>query len=265
MADICEKRVVSGDIVGIINKLKYKDEPLAIMGSAKLAIQKYYSDVDLFSQISEPTSAQKIYDQLRLILKRASDVRGCGSLYFIELKVQNTDESKTKFNTIKDFTQSAFLRAIDGKNLDFVKIDYVLYLANTMTEVSAIYSFTEPKSVDDPLKALEDEVREYTKDGNLFKAYKRQFSIYNIQGKSADMVRLTRLFNSPIGAIYQMNSQLKAVKLLLERHSDDAARARAKFVLKELGVAPDANIDAVIKENDDKIQQATKDFFNKTK
>ena len=52
MADITEKRIVSGDIVGIINKLKYKDEPITIQGSAKLAVQKYYSDIDLFSQIN---------------------------------------------------------------------------------------------------------------------------------------------------------------------------------------------------------------------
>jgi hypothetical protein len=40
MADITEKRVVSGDIVGVINKLKYKDEPITIQGSAKLADQQ---------------------------------------------------------------------------------------------------------------------------------------------------------------------------------------------------------------------------------
>jgi hypothetical protein len=66
-----------------------------------------------------------------------------------------------------------------------------------------------------------------------------------------------------IGAIYQMNAQLKAVKLLLEHHSDDATRARAKFVLKELGVSPTANIDEIIKENDDKIQKETLQFFKK--
>ena len=262
MAEICEKRVVSGDVIGIINKLKYKDEPISIQGSAKLAIQKYYSDIDLFSQINEPASAQKIYSEIRLILKRSQEER-CRNLYFIELKVQNTDESKTKFNNIKDFTRTAFLRAIEGKNLDFIKIDYVLYLANTMTELSVIYSFTEPKSVDDPLKALTDEVAEYTRDGNLFKAKKRLFSIYNIQGKTEDMVRLTRLFNSPIGALYQMNAQLKAVKLLLEHHTDDATKARAKFVLKELGVSPSADIDGIIKTNDDKIQQETIQFFKK--
>ena len=77
------------------------------------------------------------------------------------------------------------------------------------------------------------------------------------------MVRLTRLFNSPIGALYQMNAQLKAVKLLLEHHTDDATKARAKFVLKELGVSPSADIDGIIKTNDDKIQQETIQFFKK--
>jgi hypothetical protein len=262
MADVCEKRVISGDIVGIINKLKYKDEPISIQGSAKLAIQRFYSDIDLFSQINEPQSAQKIYTEIRSILKR-SQQDSCRNLYFIELKVQNTDDSKTKFNNIADFTRTAFLRAIQGKNLDYVKIDYVLYLANTMTELSVIYNFTEPESVEDPLKALQDEVAEYTRDGNLFKAKKRLFSIYNIEGKTEEMVRLTRLFNSPIGALYQMNSQLKAVKLLLEHHTDDAAKARAKFVLKEMGVAPSANLDEIIKTNDDKIQSETLQFFKK--
>ena len=262
MAEITEKRIVSGDIVGIINKLKYKDEPISIQGSAKLAVQKYYSDIDLFSQINEPQSAQKIYAEIRSILKRSCCDKG-GRLYFIELKVQNTDDSKTKFNSIKDFTRTDFLRAIEGKNLDYIKIDYVLYLANTMTELSVIYNFTEPSSVEDPLKALQDEVREYELEGNLFKAKKRLFSIYNIQGKTEDMVRLTKLFNSPIGALYQMNSQLKAVKLLLEHHSDDATRARAKFVLKELGVEPSANLDEIIKTNEDKIQKETIQFFKK--
>ena len=77
------------------------------------------------------------------------------------------------------------------------------------------------------------------------------------------MVRLTELFNSPIGALYQMNSQLKAVKLLLEHHSDDATRARAKFVLKELGVEPSANLAEIIKTNEDKIQNETIQFFKK--
>jgi hypothetical protein len=262
MADITEKRVVSGDIVSVINKLKYKDEPISIQGSAKLAVQKYYSDIDLFSQINEPQSAQKIYSEIRSILKRSCCAKG-GELYFIELKVQNTDDTKTKFNSIKDFTRTAFLRAIEGKNLDYIKIDYVLYLANTMTELSVIYNFTEPSSVEDPLKALTDEVREYESEGNLFKAKKRLFSIYNIQGRTEDMVRLTKLFNSPIGALYQMNSQLKAVKLLLEHHSDDTTKARAKFVLKELGVAPSANLDEIIKTNEDKIQQETINFFKK--
>lgn len=262
MADITEKRVVSGDIVSVINKLKYKDEPISIQGSAKLAVQQYYSDIDLFSQINEPQSAQKIYAEIRAILKRSCCAKG-GELYFIELKVQNTDDTKTKFNSIKDFTRTAFLRAIEGKNLDYIKIDYVLYLANTMTELSVIYNFTEPSSVEDPLKALTDEVREYESEGNLFKAKKRLFSIYNIQGRTEDMVRLTKLFNSPIGALYQMNSQLKAVKLLLEHHSDDTTKARAKFVLKELGVAPSANLDEIIKTNEDKIQQETINFFKK--
>jgi hypothetical protein len=132
-----------------------------------------------------------------------------------------------------------------------------------MTELSVIYNFTEPSSVEDPLKALTDEVREYESEGNLFKAKKRLFSIYNIQGRTEDMVRLTKLFNSPIGALYQMNSQLKAVKLLLEHHSDDTTKARAKFVLKELGVAPSANLDEIIKTNEDKIQQETINFFKK--
>jgi hypothetical protein len=132
-----------------------------------------------------------------------------------------------------------------------------------MTELSVIYNFTEPSSVENPLKALQDEVQQYELEGNLFKAKKRLFSIYNIQGNTAEMVRLTRLFNSPIGALYQMNAQLKAVKTLLEHHSDDATRARANFVLKELGVAPSANLQEIIKTNENKIQQETINFFKK--
>jgi hypothetical protein len=78
------------------------------------------------------------------------------------------------------------------------------------------------------------------------------------------MVRLTWLFNSPIGALYQKNSQLKAIKLLLEHHNDEMTRKRAQFVLKELGISEGlSSIDGIIKSNDDKIQQETIQFFKK--
>lgn len=258
--DIVEERPIKGAIVDIINKVKFKDEPVMLMGSAKLASQQNPSDIDLFSNISEEIAVPEIYTELRRILRNTEKSR---TFYFIELKVQNIDESKTKFNNLKDFTKTAFLRAVD--NLDYVKLDYVLYLDNIFTEMSIIYSFAKTDGDPNPLKALEDEVAEYKKEGNLYKAYKRIFSIYNIKGDKEAMVRLTRLFNSSIGQLYAQNSNLKAIKLLLEHYKDTETKRRAEINLKDIGLPPTAidTLDEIIKSNDEKIQKETKDFFAK--
>jgi len=263
--DITAERIIPPKFNEIISELKFKNEPIMIQGSAKYASQQNYSDVDLFSPIGEEMSASKIYDETRRILFKTKDDR---RFYFIELKVQNTDGAKTKFNNVKDFSRSAFMEALQkgSGELDFIKLDYVIYLDNYFTECSVIYSFVKPESVSDPLKPLEEEVAEYKKDGNLFKAYKRQFSIYNIQGDKEKMVHLTRLFNSPIGKLYAQNSNLKAIKLLLEHYKDEDTKKRAIINLKDIGVSPHlATIDEIIKDNDEKIQQETLRFFSKRK
>ena len=78
------------------------------------------------------------------------------------------------------------------------------------------------------------------------------------------MVHLTRLFNSPIGKLYAQNSNLKAIKLLLEHFKDEDTKKRAIINLKDIGVSPHlATIDEIIKDNDEKIQQETLRFFRK--
>lgn len=258
--DIIEERPIQGVIVDIINKLKFKDEPVMLQGSAKYSSQQNPSDIDLFSQISEKIPLPSIYTEIKKILKKTNNSR---TFYFIELKVQNVDESKTKFNDEKDFTKTAFLRAVD--NLDYIKLDYVIYLDNIFTELSIIYSFADKDTDPNPLKALQDEVAEYKKEGNLYKALKRTFSIYNIQGNKPEMVRLTRLFNSSIGQLYAQNSNLKAIKLLLEHYKDEETKRRAELNMKDIGLPPTAlsTLDEIIKSNDEKIQTETKRFFSK--
>lgn len=253
--DIVAERIVSGDIVAIENKLRFKDEKIVVAGSASLASQQYPSDIDLFSKIDKPISAPKIYNEIRHILKKTGSDR---RFYPIEIKAQNINGSKTKWNRDKDFTRTAFLRSIN--NLDFIKLDYVINDNNIFKEVSIIYFFKEATSPNEDIKKeLEDEIAEYKRDGNLFKAMKRQFSVYNIEDNKEAMVKLSKLFNSHIGKLYQKNANLKAIKLLLERHNDEDTRKRVAINLKDIGEQPysSSGLDAMIKANDAEIQKQT--------
>ena len=96
------------------------------------------------------------------------------------------------------------------KNIKFVKIDYIVFLDYVFKEVSIMYIFKNQKESDtDRIQTLRKDYDDMVVKGENFKALKRLFSIYKIKKDYINLKTLTSLFNSNIGKLYEMNSNLK--------------------------------------------------------
>ena len=153
----------------------------------------------------------------------------------------NTFGTKIKLNNVNDIKLSMF------KNISFIKIDYIVFLDFVFKEVSIMYIFKEnDMDTDDIIKKLTDDYSELIDNGEKFKAMKRAFSIYKIQKDYPNMKRLTSLFNSNLGKIYEINSNLKTILLLKTMYDDPLTMKRVDINLKFLKIDPNDDLNEII-------------------
>ena len=141
------------------------------------------------------------------------------------------------------------------KNIKFVKIDYIVFLDYVFKEVSIMYIFKNKKETDtDRIQTLRNDYDDLMVRGENFKALKRLFSIYKIKKDYINLKTLTSLFNSNIGKIYEMNSNLKTIQLLKtidqQDNDDDLTQKRIHSNPKFLRNDPDDDLNKIIKAND---------------
>jgi flagellar hook-basal body complex protein FliE len=256
---------ISKDIMGFVKLLKFKSDKnkIVLLGTGSLGSQLYFSDYDMFCKVLTKQSPLNTYKYFMQILTKTNHDP---NMYFIEFKVQAKNGDKQKFYKVQDINKGAFLKVFgNGKHVDYCKIDYVVKIGNVMIELSIIYSFDpDPLNKTNLIKSLHEDMAELRKKGNYYKALKRQFAIHKLQGKRADklaMVKISQLFNSEVGHLYKHNSNVKALKLLLENYNDKYTLDQVKVNLKDLNLPADVNvIDKVIKAYDTIINREGKAF-----
>ena len=256
-----EAKAQPRDIYDFVKILRFKNNKVMLLGTGSLASQQYFSDYDLFSQIRSKQSVQDTYKYFMQIL---NNVNNDPNEYFIEFKIESKDKEKHKFYKIEDITEKEFKK--DFKNVDFCKIDLVVKIFNTLIEMSIIYRFNQdPIDKQGIIKSLTEDQIELVKQGNYYKSLKRVFAKAKLLGgwnNKKLMVELSKLFNSETGHLYQINSNLKALKLLLENYNDPITIKKVKVNLKDLNVPADISIiDKLIKAYDTIINKEGKQFI----
>ena len=266
--EISQRRGIPSFLVTLTNKLKYDKYPIILAGTAGLASQQYFSDYDLITIIDKNYTSNEAYQKIMEILNFSENFN---DLYFIEFKLQTKKGDKLKYNSIEEINKKEFITYF--KDVDFIKLDFVLRLNNKFIELSIIYLFTKKKMTSEEIiKSLVDDIEELKKEGNYFKALKRIFAIYNNKYieqtlKDTEKYRfLSKFFNSEFGKLYQTTANLKAIKLLLEHYDDEETIKRALLNLKDLKIEPDlSKIDEVIKSNENKYNQKAKSVLEQLK
>jgi hypothetical protein len=244
--NILERRKLKTELYDIIKNLEIFETNLKLAGSASLRSMMYYSDYDFNCKI-RVRKQTPIYNEFKRILSFSND-----KLYFIEFKIEYIDGTKIKLNNVTDIKLSMF------KNISFIKIDYIVFLDFVFKEVSIMYIFKEnDMDTDDVIKKLTDDYSELINNGEKFKAMKRVFSVYKIQKDHPNMKKLTSLFNSNLGKIYEINSNLKTILLLKTMYDDPLTMKRIDINLKFLKIDPNDDLNKIIKENDKVLNNIT--------
>ena len=81
------KNLLDKKLLNIINLIKFKNNNIELKGCSSLSSQKYFSDYDLFSNISIIPTIEDTYNEF----KRMLDELEKNDIKFIELKLQTKD------------------------------------------------------------------------------------------------------------------------------------------------------------------------------
>ena len=239
----------------LIMQLKIFDYPIVVNGSSSLMSQKYFSDYDLFCNITKKETPQELFNEFLKIFK---EIMKDPNTYFMEFKIQTKDGDKIRWYDLDSFNFNEFYRIYD--NIDFCKIDLITKINYQFFEVSCIYQLSqEPLKKNNYVKMLKDDIKDLIKDGQYYKALKRKFNIYVAQNNNNKLIELTKIFNSHLGEKYQMKSNLEALKKLLEKTDDDNTIKKIIINLKALHIEPNIKkIDSMINELSNEINNEAK-------
>lgn len=228
---ILERRTDLNDkLKHILFSLRYKNNPIKLVGSASLKSQIYYGDFDMISAIDKKNSPEEIYHEFNKIIKK---INNDPELYFIELKIQTNDEQKFRYYENEPLDLETIKK--NYKKIDFFKIDLVIWYEYMFSDASIIYSlFNEKPTPEEYKKTVKAEIKEYEKEGNYYKVLKRKFLLYKIDGNKKKLKELTNIFNSELGLKYKVSSNLETIVNLLQYYTDDLTKERVKINLKLL-------------------------------
>ena len=210
--DILKKKNINSQLYNFIELLKFKNYKIDLLGSSSYESVKYFSDYDLYSKIHDNFNNDEIIKEYKNIFDKI--IKNI-NMFFIEAKIQNKKQNKKKYYSIDSFLDSDLY--FNSNDIDFIKFDFVIYINDSLKELSIIYNFNTDNNDDNSnlLNKLIDDVNEYYKEKKYFKALKRIFSY--IKSESEDiknkeyLVELTNFFNSNIGKIYNDLSILESI------------------------------------------------------
>lgn len=258
-----EKEKPDIQIVPLLKAVKYPNEYIKVIGTASLKGQKYPSDYDIITNVKDK-DPERVYNTFMKIINKTNKMP---NVYFIELKIQGkTDNDKKKFFDNENIPKDEFIKQFN-KGTEFIKIDYVVRFGNIFKDVSINYFFNTELSREDIfhilLTRMNNDARQYRKEGRYFKALKRIFNIFRYLRQKQSLIKLSKFFNSDYGKLYALSSNLKTIKLLVESGYRDAdTRSKILINLKDIGIEPDiTKINDVIEKTDKIFNEKAKEYF----
>ena len=262
--DIIERKFPAQDIRVFVNLLKWDNNEMLLLGTGSSATQLYPSDIDLFSKIFNTYSSDAVYKK---VIEKLTEASQRPDMFFIEGKIQDKDGEKFKWKNMAELKRPASVvkfKSLYDKNIDYVKFDFVLYLNQQFVELSVIYVFNKDDLDYSALKmSLSNDMIDLIHEKKYYKSLKRLFALLKLEHPPArnNLIKISELFNSSIGALYKRNSILKAVELFLETYQDPQSIRLAKRVYENLGFTNLTEMPKIIKAYDAVINREGKKFI----
>jgi hypothetical protein len=232
--DILEKSYPKQNIISIMNMLKYNKNPLELVGTGSMKAQYYPADYDFLSKITNKLSVRDSYVEFMNILY---NIHKRNDLFFVEFKIQDKNENKHKVFKIEDLTLKIFEKFFND-NLELCKIDCIIMLDGMFKELSVIYFFNPKKPVmSDYIQALLEDQKHYVEDKKYYKSLKRLMLAgkYENPPDKSLIISITELFNSSVGALYQLKNEIDACIIFMDKFNDKLNKKRAQLFIKNIG------------------------------
>jgi len=254
--DVLEQRYLKTDLNFMYKVLQFGNNPVRLVGTGSMASQYYPADFDFLSQIKDKYSYSQVYKNFKNIFKKISQ---SPNLFFIEFKLQKLakkgkDPEKHKVFNMNEINEK-FFEAYFDENIELCKIDAIIYLNNdAFKEVSCIYFFSnKPLIMDEYIQALLDDQKHYYDDGKYYKSLKRLMlsAKYKEPSDKNLIITITSLFNSYVGKLYELDNQIQAAIIFMNKYKDKNAQQRIKYFIRSIGLGD---------MNPDKLEEVSKEY-----
>jgi hypothetical protein len=243
----------------LMKLLKFKKYKVDLKGSASLTSQRYYSDYDLFTNITDAQTASAAFKEFSRILGRVLDRP---DVYFIELKLQTKDGHKVRWYPGERFEEKRF--GSRWEQVDYVKLDVIAFIKNRFIEVSCLYGFSNtPLTPAEYIANLQKDITELKKEHRYYKILKRLFNIYRAEGNKKNLLTLNRVFNSHLGELYQRASNLEAIEQVKESYPDEETARRIAVNLADIKEPAGVAINPLVDKYMAQINKEAKVIYNK--
>ena len=238
---------------------KYK-----VIGSSHLKTVRYNSDYDLESHLNIKTknvneTAISIYKHFKKIF---IDCKKDPNLFITDLKLGSDKQGEPLRWSYGDMMKG--FKMVDGSKMKFedalqmkstIKLDIIYLLNGVFNEISDNYyikigAITNYQDINREtiIKSVEEDYKEQVKEGNYYKALKRQFVINNLTGE--DSTTLIKYFNSDAGIINKTRSDLDMLLILLEQKfrpvNMEDVKNNLQIIKQNASYAPEIDVSKVI-------------------
>ena len=125
---------LSGFINNFRKKLMFKKYDVQLLGTASMESQYYASDYDFFTNINEVKLMKTVFSELNRITTLKDP-----NVFFMEFKIQYMNGEKEKYYDLP----FALDKDMNRENIEYFKIDWVVYDDYQFTDVSIIYNLNK--------------------------------------------------------------------------------------------------------------------------
>jgi hypothetical protein len=212
----------------IIKLLSYNN--VEIIGSYGDEKVKYYSDIDLEEFINTKASKKYLKNFFKNIFIQSKENQ---DIYITDFKCGEYKNEPIRWK-YEDIMKG--YKMINNKKITFIqslkmkstiKLDIIAKIDNIFIEFSNNYYLYYKKDKKATYDLDYDEYQnrvsfisdymDYRKENNVYKALKRMYSYYTLTNEKDKLNELQKLFNSDLGKIYKIKSNLQTLLLLLEQ------------------------------------------------
>jgi len=152
-----------------------------------------------------------------------------------------------------------FVDALKDKSI--IKIDVVYYIYDQFIEFSNIFEIHYGNKTYMPsinvIESLKDDMRQLLREGNYFKYLKRLFVLARINNDTKLIENLLEIFNSNLGLVYKIASQLKTMTDMIDKGYKliDKYHNSLQYLKQQLGYVYEFNLPKDIFEKFDKMSK----------